>query len=365
MGAGAIDECGAHWAALVERLDSPVFQTPDWARTWLAHFGAGAEGSGRSVEPWILVREGEDPYVWPLVVIRKGPYRVLRSLGEGVSDYLGPISEDPKAAVRDALEPIARGAGWLGHIDLKSLAVRDEALALLAGGLAGSTHRVYERCPYIRTDGTFAGYLEGQKKKFRANWKRTIRRTEAQGKVDVGLSPFSEELFAEIEGVERESWKWANGTAYLSDPRRTAFLRSVLAQPRMRSEIWTCRIDGVLAAFAIAFTNRTVRHYYLPSFRSRYTDVGTYLLGRIAEATFASELVELDLLQGDESYKMAWATGERPVYELAAPGSGPFGWPAVLALKARWRLAESQSARALRARLQRAVQQGPQTDEAD
>lgn len=359
VGAGAIDECSPLWTALVERLDSPVFQTPDWARTWMAHFG------GAGVEPWILVRDGEEPYVWPLIVERRGPYRVLRSLGEGVSDYLGPIGADPVAAIRDALALIGRGAGWLGHVDLKSLAVADDALAVLEGGLPGATHRVYERCPSIRTDGTFAGYLEGQKKKFRANWKRTIRRTEAQGKVDVGLSPFSEELFAEIEMVERESWKWANGTAYLSDPIRTAFLRSVLAQPGLRSEIWTCRIDGVLAAFAIAFTNRRARHYYLPSFRSRYTDVGTYLLGRIVEATFASELLELDLLQGDEAYKMAWATGERPVYELAAPGAGPFGWPAVLGLKARWRLAESQSARALRARLQRAVKPGPQTEEAD
>lgn len=366
VGTGAIDECGPHWAALVDRLDSPVFQTPDWARTWLRHFG-GRSGSGTSggVEPWILVREGAEPYVWPLIVTRRGPYRVLRSLGEGVSDYLGPISADPAAAVQDALDLLARGAGWLGHLDLKSLAVGEDVLALLESGLRGATHRVYERCPFIRTEGTFAGYLEAQKKKFRANWKRTIRRTEAQGKVDVGLSPFSEELFAEIQMVERESWKWANGTAYLSDPRRTGFLREVLSQPRMRSEIWTCRIDGALAAFAVAFVNRTTRHYYLPSFRSRYSDVGTYLLGRIAEATFASELAELDLLQGDESYKMAWATGERPVYELAAPGAGPFGWPAVLGLKARWRLAESRSARELRARLQRAVSRGSQAEEAD
>ena len=366
VGARAIDECGPQWAALVDQLDSPVFQTPDWARTWLHHFGGHSEGGARiEAEPWILVREGSDPYIWPLIVTRRGPYRVLRSLGEGVSDYLGPISADPAAAMRDALELLKRGAGMFGHIDLKSLAVRDEALAVLETGLRGATRRVYERCPNIRTDGTFAGYLEGRKKKFRANWKRTIRRTEAHGKVDIGLSPFSDDLFAEIQMVERESWKWANGTAYLSDPRRTAFLCAVLSQPRMQSEIWTCRIDGALAAFAIAFTNRTTRHYYLPSFRTRYSDVGTYLLGRIAEATFDSELTELDLMQGDESYKMAWATGERSVYELAAPGVGPIGWPAVLGLKARWRLAESSSVRELRVRLQRAVRGTAQADEAD
>lgn len=358
VGTGAIDECGPLWAALVERLDAPVFQSPEWARTWMRHCGGDAE-------PWIVVGEGTEPYVWPFVLTRRGPYRVLRSLGEGVSDYLGPICADPAFAVRDAAPLLLRGAGWLGHLDLKSLAIGDDALALLEAALPGATRRVYERCPFIRTEESFARYLEDQKKKFRANWKRTLRRTEAHGKVDFGLSAFSEEIFAEIQMVERESWKWENGTAYLSDPRRVAFLRAVLAQPAMGSEIWTCRIDGALAAFAVSFATRTKRHYYLPSFRSRYSDVGTYLLGRILETTCASELVELDLLQGDEAYKMAWATGERPVFEVAAPGVGPLGWPAVRALEARWRLAESNTARALRARLQSAVRRTPQSDEVD
>ena len=354
-----MDECGPLWTTLAERLDVPVFQGPAWARTWLEHLGGHAE-------PWIVVCEGPDPFVWPLAVTRNGPFRVLRSLGEGVSDYLGPIGANPREAVRQTAAHLAGAAAGIGYIDLKCVALPTaDSLELLRAGLRGVTHRVYERCPFLRTDGTFASYLEGQKKKFRANWKRTVRRTEEQGKVEIGIAAFDDDLFAEIESVERESWKWAAGSAFLSDRGRRDFLRSVLSQPALGSEIWTCRIDGELAAFAVAFTTRTTRHYYLPSFRSRYSDVGTYLLGRIAEATFASDLGELDLLQGDESYKLVWATGERPVYEIAAPVSGALGWPAVVALRARWRLAESPHARALRARFHRMLDRGPRTEEAD
>lgn len=344
VGKRALDECGPKWAALADELDAPVFQRPEWARIWLEHLGRGAE-------PVLLIREGPDPFVWPLVAERVGPYRTLRSLGEGVSDYLGPLAGKPRDAVERSIDPLARAAGALGHVDLKSLRLDDDCLAALATGMRGSAHRVYERCPFIRTEGTFASYLEGRKKKFRANWKRTVRRTEAHGKVEFGVEPFDEALFAQLESVERESWKWAEGTAYLCHPGRRSFLRSVLGDGAIASEIWTCRIDGALAAFAVSFRSRRVRHYYLPSFRNRFSDVGTYLLGRIAETTFDSGLSELDLLQGDEAYKLAWATDERPVYELAAPG--PLGWPAVLALRARWRMANSSRIRALRERMRR------------
>src|SRR5690606_21129011 len=119
-----------------------------------------------------------------------------------------------------------------------------DALDALEERLGGGVHRVYERCPYIQTDGTFAKYLEGRKKKFRANWKRTIRRTESHGNTEIGIARFDDRLFRELESVERESWKWAEGSAYLGHAGRHAFLREVLSDPTIESEIWTCRVEG-------------------------------------------------------------------------------------------------------------------------
>ena len=348
VGLRAFEESVPLWSRLVATLEAPVFQGPDWARVWLEHLGRGAE-------PMVLLNEGPEPFVWPFVVTRVGPYRILRSLGEGVSDYLGPLCADPRRAVVDAVDRLRGAPSVFGHVDLKSLLLPEDALTALVAGLAGATQRVYERCPFIRTEGTFSTYLEGQKKKFRANWKRTIRRTESHGKITFGRTPFDQSLFAELESVERESWKWTEGTAYLSHPGRSSFLRAVLGHAAIGGEIWTCRVDDDLAAFAVTFRNRTTRHYYLPSFKSRYSDVGTYLMGRIAEATFDSELQELDLLQGDEGYKLTWATGERAVHEVAAPGRGPLGWPALLATRARWQLAASPRMRSLRSRISRRI----------
>jgi CelD/BcsL family acetyltransferase involved in cellulose biosynthesis len=98
----------------------------------------------------------------------------------------------------------------------------------------------------------------------------------------------------------------------------------------------------VLAAFAVVFTNDRTRHYYLPSFRSRFTDAGTFLLGEIVRDSFESEFSEFDFLQGDESYKLAWATHEHAVHQLVAAGHGPVGRTSLLVLRARWRLARSE-----------------------
>lgn len=343
-GARAIDHCRGLWDALAERLDVSAFQTAEWASVWLEHLGRGQV-------PWILYREGPEPWLWPLTVSRYGPYRIVRSLGEGVSDYLGPIGADRTTAVVDALPVLSGRMTRFGHVNLSSLALEDPALSSLRSGLPASGSRVYERCPNISTTGSFDDYLAGRKKKFRANWKRTIRRSEALGTLSVAIQPFDDRLFAEMIAVEQESWKWSHGTAYLAEPRRRDFLRAVLGHAGLRSEVWTCRVDGELAAFAVCFRSRRTRHYYLPSFRSRFSDVGTYLLGRITEATCESDLEELDLLQGDEGYKLAWATGERSVHQLAASGSSLAGIPAVYLLFARWRLAESQVLRTVRERL--------------
>ena len=348
-GPRALERCESAWRALEEKVDPPPFQTYDWARTWWNHMGSGAE-------PWIVIAGDPPVAVAPFILRRNRGVRVLSLLGQGVSDYLGPIFDGPPRPTIEALaRKLAREAKRFDLLALSSLHLPDPLRASFSVGLGrGSIERVYERCPVIATRGTWEDYLRGRRKKFRANLKRAARRVSAHGSdIDIAREEATPELLAEFEEVERESWKWEHGLAYFRLPAQREFLRQLLLENAVANELWTCRVDGTLAAFAVAFTSRQTRYYYLPSFRSRYTDAGTYLLAEMVCETFESPFSEFDLLQGDEGYKLAWATGERVVHEFASRGKSLRSGGAMLALGARWRLARSSRLKKVRETLLR------------
>jgi CelD/BcsL family acetyltransferase involved in cellulose biosynthesis len=277
----------------------------------------------------------------------------LGSLGHGVSDYLGPIGDRLSVEVMTAFARCLRSeARRFDLLDLGSLDLAAEQREALHTGLVRRTiERVYERCPVVSTDGKWEEYLRTRTRKFRANLKRAERRTADEGLADVRIENFSESLFSELIEVERQSWKWQTGTAYLRDNGRRRFLQTVLADPRIRSEIWTCRLNSRLAAFAVVFAGHGVRSYYLPSFCSSHSDAGTFLLKEIVRESFGSGTREVDLLQGDERYKLVWSTSERAVHQIGSTGASLVGWGSLFGLRVRWRLAESPALRAACARI--------------
>jgi CelD/BcsL family acetyltransferase involved in cellulose biosynthesis len=345
-GPDALDEAAALWQGIESATPLPAFQRLAWARAWLRHLG----GSGTAC---LLLGEGPEPFLWPLVRRRHGAARVLTLLGDGVSDYLGPVGPvAPTHAIRALLGALDRLRPRVDLIDLRSLVLDEPALALARRPARGASfERVFERCPLIDTTGSWDDFLRSRKKKFRANLKRAARRAQSAGENRISLAEATPSLLAELDAVERESWKWANGTAYFRSPARKAFLEEVLLDPAIPSEIWVSRVEDELAGFAVVFRAGATRHYYLPSFRTRFSDVGTHLLGEIVRASFDDDVAEVDLLQGDEGYKMAWATGERAVHEWVASTTGLRGRMAAGAVRLRWRLARSERAMALRRRL--------------
>jgi CelD/BcsL family acetyltransferase involved in cellulose biosynthesis len=159
--------------------------------------------------------------------------------------------------------------------------------------------------------------------------------------VQIDREPPSAGVFEEMISVERESWKWERGLSMLREPRTRDFLRAVVLCPEIEQELWTLRVGGELGAFAIVLLGGRCRYYYLPSFRARFHDTGAHLLAEIVQRSFAEGFREVDLLQGDEPYKLVWANAERIVHEIAS-GHGVRGRAATATLRARWWLARSE-----------------------
>lgn len=346
MGWSGLREVERAWRELARRHDVTPFQRPEWAEAWLL-------GAPQQVEPWIVAVGDPVEALLPLFLDRTKGLRRLRLLGIGVADYMGVIPPSVPDGVIQAIGTCLRShASRFDIVDLQGLYCSPKDLDLLAAALPGvSFSRPYERCPIIDTDRDWASFLAGRSKKFRANLKRATRRAESFGRTHCGVERASSELFDEMISVERDSWKWKGGFAYLRETRSREFLRRILLGSNLESEVWTCRIDHVLASFAVVFPSAGVRYYYLPSFRTRFPDTGAFLLAQIVRDSCESDIREVDLLQGDEPYKAAWASKFRVVHQLVGGGIGIRGRLVAAGYRARWQLAGSAQLRGWRQRV--------------
>ena len=344
IGADALATTVPLWERLAAAEAPPPFQTWGWARMWLANLG----GDG---EPWLALVGEPASGLLPLFLRRVHGLRILSLIGHGTSDYLGPLgsARDPAAlfAIGRRLRSVARR---FDLVDLLSLQADAAQRAALANGLGGGARdRIYERCPYVRIEGSWQQYLATRSTRQRKHLKQFARRLEDPDLV-VASEPATPAVFEELVEVERNSWKWEHGISALRDPRRRAFLRELLTGSSLPHELWTCRETSVLRAFAIILRGARTRYYYLPTHRTDAPGVGNLLLFALLRDSFETGVAEFDFLQGDEAYKSKWANAERMAHQLVAAGGGLLGLPALAAVRGRWWLAGSPRLRRLRSR---------------
>ncbi len=344
IGAEALVAAAPLWERLAAAEDAPPFQSWGWARTWLAHLGQGAE-------PWLALVGEPAVGLLPFVLRRVRGLRILSLIGHGTSDYLGPLgaAREPAAlhAIGRTLRAHARRFDLVDCLSLQADAAQRAAFAEGLGG--GASERVYERCPFVRLEGTWEQYLATRSTRQRKHIKQFVRRLESPELV-VASEPATPAVFEQLVEVERASWKWEQGVATLRDPQRRAFLRELLTQNAVRHELWTLRDKGRLDAFAIVLRGERTRYYYLPTHRMDAPGVGNLLLLALLRDSFQTGVAEFDFLQGDEAYKAKWANAERSAHQLVAAGGGLLGVPALAAVRGRWWLARSPRLRQLRTR---------------
>ena len=346
IGAQALEQATPLWRRLEAEEDPPPFQTLGWANAWLAHLGDGAE-------PWLAIAGEPASGLLAMALRRVAGTRVLALLGHGASDYLGALGTARDPAWLEALgRALRRESRRFDLVDFLSLHADEAQRAALVRGLGrGARTRAYERCPLVRIDTSWEDYLKTRSANQRKNAKRLARRVGARGEVAIEREKATPELFEELVEVERASWKWEQGLSSLRDPQRRGFLREILLAGGVRHELWTCRVEGRLAAFAILLLGGRTRYYYLASFREDVPRVGNLLLLALLQESFQTGFAEFDFLQGDEPYKFEWSNSEREVHQLVAAGGGWLGVPALATVRMRWWLARSERLRRLRTSL--------------
>jgi CelD/BcsL family acetyltransferase involved in cellulose biosynthesis len=293
-----LDPLRPDWTLLAEATGN-VFSTFEWAETWWRHFARGkrlAIVTGRSPEDEVAA-------VLPLYVARRRPLGLLRFLGHGPADELGPVCAPSRRADVAGLLPLAlrelrchlllaeqlpARAAWPPLLD--HTRVRHEASPVL-GGRAGG----------------WGEFLSSRSANFREQMRRRERGLGDAHAVSLRLTDDPARLAEDLTTL----FRLHRAIRPQSDFGPEAFHRDFAAVALERGwlRLWTLELDGRAAAAWYGFRFQGIESYYQagrdPSFDR--LSVGFVLLVHTLREALNDGVTEYRFGRGQESYKYRFA----------------------------------------------------------
>jgi len=331
------DGSGA-WSDLALRGRN-VFETPDFLSSWWRWFGSGNALHAYEVRS----ADGELVGLLPLYLWRTRPLRVLRFLGHGAGDQLGPLaSPDGREAVAAALRRVV-GEARAALVVAEHLP-RDEGWNDRLGG----RQLAREGSPILRFGGrSWDEYLQGQSANFRQQSRRLERRLGRAHDVKFSLASTRAELEHGLDALfalHRARWS----STETNFGRREHFHRefAALAFDRGWARLWTLELDGAPAAAWYGLRFADAECYYQMGRDPRWdrASVGLVLMIHTVREALVDGVTEYRFLRGGESYKYRF-TGEDPGLESIVVSRGAAGAAAVAAVRAALGVREAARSR--------------------
>jgi len=313
--------------------DTHLFQTFNWNWHWANHYlPAGAEPTKTSLAIVTAHRQGRLIALWPLVLMRSGGLKLVRWMGEPVSQYgdvlIANVS-DKAAVLRQCWHYIV---GRLGAdvVHLRKVRADAEIAPLIAS--LGLTEVASARAPYLDLASApdFAHYEKRYSQKARKNRRRLMRRLEEHGSIQIVRHRGGSEARAAALGAIALKRAWSQSSLRvapsLADARFAAFFADV-AEARHRSAgcaVTTMRCNDVIASIAIdvSCAERRAAHIIVHDPAFQRLSPGTLLLQEWIRAASAEGIATFDLLAPAYAYKDDWADAGVAVGDYA----GGFTW---------------------------------------
>ncbi len=334
------------WEELVGRSSSATpFQTYEWQSTWASHFLGGRKPRA------IAIHEGQDLVAFYPLIRTRGPWRTLRPMGVGPSDYLHPL-------VADEHEHSARGMIWDALLDMKDAdlidlhQIRSDKPLSLSHSHRG-TPIDQATCLVLDLPDTYDGFLGMLGKSLRYDVRKLDKSLFTTGKATVSMAnpddvdQAMEILFDQHKRRWRKRWQPGAFTT-----RAQKFHREWAAAAVRRGwlRVGVLRLDGnaIGAIYGMSLGNTT--YFYQAGFDPEFSSVspGTLLVAHTVREAIEEGKQRFDFMRGDEGYKRRWKpqhayTNQR----LILPTRGAMG-----RLGAKWNDRASQIEGKVRARLE-------------
>jgi CelD/BcsL family acetyltransferase involved in cellulose biosynthesis len=332
------------WNALAKRSGN-LFATWDWASTWWLHFGEGSRLRLHACRD----AGGDLVGLLPLCSRKAGPVRLLRFLGHGPGDELGPVcAPADRAAVARAFRGVLERGGW----DVL-LAEELPAPAGWSTLLGGHVLR-REGSPLVDLEraGSWDAFLGTLSAKTRKNVRYHERRLEREHGLRYRMTETGDELQRDLDTLFRlHHGRWPEGGSVFAG-RAEPFHRDFAARALERGwlRLWFLEVDGEAVAVSHNFRFAGAEFDYQggrdPEWE-RYS-VGFVLLTALIRSAFEDGLREYRLLRGGEHWKYHFASGD-PELETFGVGRGPVGELALASGRAGLSLRKLRRASARRA----------------
>jgi CelD/BcsL family acetyltransferase involved in cellulose biosynthesis len=340
----ALEPLRDEWIPLGHRGKN-VFGTWEWNSLWWDHFGRGR----RLMTAACRCEAGGLRGLLPMyLVATSGPLRILRMLGHGQGDRLGPIClPADRPAVAGALRVALRSKPWRNVLILMEQVPAEEQWSALVGGraVASGSSPVLEL-----TARNWEEFLRGRSAHMRRKFRGTQRRLEREHAVHYRLVDDPEALPGALDVLfDLHRTRWGDQAAR-EFAGSEAFHREFAARALERGwlRLWLMELEDrpVAAWYGFRFAG-TDWHYQAgrdPAW-DRYS-VGTVLLGHTIRACIEDGLDRFMFLRGDEPYKRRFATSD-PGLETVALATGVLAGAALRAAEVIPNSARRRAARML------------------
>ncbi len=304
-GFGAVER---DWDTLAERSGS-IFSTALWSRIWWKHFGADRELLLHAVRS----ADGSLDAVLPLYAWRARMPRVVRFLGHGPGDELGPVhAHGEQARAAQALSAVLAACDW--DVFLGEQLPGDEDWTSLLGGRTWRR----EASPTLHLPATWNEYLSGRSANFREQLRRRETGLHGAGEVVTRLADGTtldrdlDALFA----LHRARWG-STATDFGDTPFHRELARDALDRGWLR--LWLLELNGRAVAAWHGFHVGTVTSYYQagrdPSLDRQ--SVGSVLMARTIRAAIAEGATEYRFGRGDEPFKSRFSSHDSGLETVA------------------------------------------------
>jgi CelD/BcsL family acetyltransferase involved in cellulose biosynthesis len=303
------------------------FQSWAWLYSWWEHYREGRELR------LVTVRDGEGLLVGliPFMLERRAGFGRLLFVGSGITDYLDVlVREGWERRVAEAGVGVLRRMGSWRVADLQEL--RPEAAAWgVFEGWPGPRASVWQsNCPIIEAK-PWDQLLASLKKSLRSSARQTIRRAGEDGvRCELASVEGAEEVGRRLVSLHREAWQGKRiGPEHLTR-RFEAHLEATARRMTAGglgaiSEFW--RDGEVVVSHFLVFGRDFVGAYLQGASQEalqRYQSSSLYIWDAM-DVALSRNSKRLDLLRGEEPYKLRWSSGVVPNHRIIL-GRDPLSW---------------------------------------